>query len=115
KTPLVIRHQQVLVPCSFILIPLVRLDQIEKGKYKYPNQVHKVPVQTDFFHHEVTTPTFKSIVQGHTQHNNIEYQTDGHVQTVKTGNRKKQVGKLQCRCVRDILRKIGLQCRCYRS
>ena len=44
--------------CHFFIVS--ELYQVKESENKYPNQIHKVPVQTNFFHHFVTSPAFIS-------------------------------------------------------
>ena len=55
---------------SYSVISLY-LNKIKTKKYKYPNKVHKVPVQTSFFNHQVMTTFVKYPLHCHNQHNDI--------------------------------------------
>ena len=39
-------------------------DEVKEGEYKHPDQVYKVPVQTNFFNHLIMAALFKRTVGG---------------------------------------------------
>ena len=71
-----------------------KLDEVEKGEDKDPNQINKVPVQTDFFDGFVGTPSIKNSGHGHDRHDNIDNNPTKNVETMKAGDGKKQVGEI---------------------
>src|SRR3954465_9022716 len=74
------------------------LNKIETGKYKYPNKIHKMPIQTGFLNHKIMAPLFKFIFQCHNKHDDINYHTGKHMEAVKAGNGEKEICKICCRC-----------------
>ena len=62
------------------------LNEIKAKEYEYPNQVHKVPVQTSLFDHQVMTPSLKGSVHGHDQHDNVDDHAGEYVETMEAGD-----------------------------
>src|SRR5579871_1551312 len=75
------------------------LNEIEECKHKYPNEVHKVPVQTNLFHHLITSATI--VHSGHSSiiDQEVEHHTAEYVKTVETCDEEKEV----CEIVRAVL------------
>jgi hypothetical protein len=65
------------------------LDQIKQGEYKYPNQVYKVPVETNFFNHLVMSSfvinSYSCLVKAKEQQEN----TNRYVETMESSNEEK--------------------------
>ena len=70
------------------------LNQVETQEHKYPNEIYKVPVKTNFFNHFIVTATLVNAVRCIYQHQNIEDNTAQYVTAVETGNGKEQVVEL---------------------
>ena len=70
-----------------------QLYQVEEGKHKYPNQVYKVPIQSYFFHHFIMSSTLIGAQNNIKKYNDIDNDSREYVETVKTGNKEKEVGK----------------------
>lgn len=50
-----------------------RLNQVEEGKYEHPNQVNKVPVQTNFLNHLIVATTCIHACRGPVEDQNVQY------------------------------------------
>jgi hypothetical protein len=65
------------------------LDQIKQGKYKYPNQVYEVPVESDFLYHLVMASLvinpYCSLIEAKEQQEN----TNRYVETMESSNEEK--------------------------
>jgi hypothetical protein len=65
------------------------LDQIKQGKYKYPNQVYEVPVESDFLYHLVMASLvinpYCSLVEAKEQQEN----PNRYVETMESSNEEK--------------------------
>ena len=66
-------------------------DQIEYQEYEDPNQVHKVPVQTDFFNHFIPIVSLDIYSAGYVEHDDRKKDHTGeHVKSVKPRDEKEQ-------------------------
>src|SRR5215213_1031111 len=70
------------------------LDKIKAKEYKYPNKVHKVPVQSCFFNHQVMPAPVKRAVHGHNEHDHVDYNPGEHVKSVESCDGKEEIGKV---------------------
>ena len=70
-----------------------KLYQIEKGKYKYPDQIYKVPVQPHFFNHFIMSPALISTQNHIKKYDNIDDYSLEYVKTVEACDKEKEVGK----------------------
>ena len=65
------------------------LDQIKQGKYKYPNQIYEVPVESNFLYHLVMASlvinSYGSLVKAKEQQEN----TNRYVETMESSNEVK--------------------------
>src|SRR6185295_5096758 len=75
----------------FRIIQAYGLEQVKTRKYKYPNQVNEVPVQTCFFNHQVMASSVKRAIPGHDEHDNVDHYTGEYVKSVETGDGKEEV------------------------
>src|SRR6185436_9752972 len=64
------------------------LNKINTKEYKYPNKVHKVPVQTSFLDHQVMTASVKYTFPCHDQHYDVYYNTGEYVKAMETCDTK---------------------------
>src|SRR5215510_7285256 len=55
-------------------------------EYKYPDQIHKMPIQTCFFDHQIMSFAVEYTVGRHGQHYYIDDDPGKYVEAVKTGN-----------------------------
>src|SRR5690606_22160360 len=69
------------------------LDQIEKGKYKYPYQIYKVPVESDFLHHFVMPPSLISAQNNIEKNDHIDQHPGKNVETVKARDKEEKIRK----------------------
>ena len=53
-----------------------------------------MPVKTCFFYHVVMSPSIKSSIYRHKQHNNVDDHTRKNVKAMKAGYGEKEIGKI---------------------
>ena len=53
-----------------------------------------MPVQSGFFNHQVMTLSVKNTSPCHDQHNDIDDNAREYMESMKTGDRKKEIGKI---------------------
>src|SRR5688572_13625935 len=70
------------------------LNQVEESKYKNPDQVNKVQVQTNLFNHLVVTATVVNTHYSVVVHEEIEAHTTENVEAVKAGDKEKEGRKI---------------------
>ena len=69
------------------------LQKIKEGKYEYPNQIDKVPVQSCLFDHFVMSSFFICTYQYVNEYNDIDDHPAEYVKAVKSCNKEKEVSK----------------------
>ena len=69
------------------------LYQIKECKYKYPNQVNKVPVKTYFFDHFIVPSSFVCANDHIEKNNQIDKHARKYVESVKASDKKEEIGK----------------------
>src|SRR5690606_32549616 len=74
---------------------LIRLNQIEKGKDKDPNQIHKMPVQTDLLNHFVGSTAFVSAQHYIVENDEVDDHSREYVEAVESCDEEKEIGKLR--------------------
>lgn len=77
--------------CHFIFFS--ELYQVKEGEYKYPNQIHKVPIQPNFFDHFIASPSLISSQDHIKEDNDIKDNSRKYVKTVKSCNKEKEICK----------------------
>src|SRR5690606_36282220 len=75
------------------------LNQVEKSKHKYPNQIHYVPIQTHSLDHLIATTPVVEYGSSSIENQEQEAHPYGHVETMESCYEEEQVGK----CDRSIL------------
>lgn len=70
-----------------------KLNQIEKSKYEYPDQIDKVPIKSDFFDHLIMAPSFIGAQDHIKEYDQIEYDAREYVKAVKARNKEKEIGE----------------------
>jgi len=69
------------------------LYQIKECKYKYPYQIHKVPVESNFFYHLIVASAFVSTENHVKENDNVDHHPGKYVESVKTCYKEKEIGK----------------------
>src|SRR5690554_4344593 len=81
--------------CLFVFhcLTIENLYKIKECKYKYPDQIHKVPIQSYFFNHFIMAPALIRTDNYIEKNNTVQKDTDGNVESVETGYKEKEIGK----------------------
>jgi hypothetical protein len=73
----------------------LNLNKVKEREHEDPNEVHKVPVKTNFFNHFIMTPsivnTHHSVVINH----EVETNTTEHVKSMESGNEEKESSEIR--------------------
>ena len=72
----------------------MQLDEVKEGKYKYPNKVYKVPVQTNFLYHFIMTSLVKDADHCLVKDDKVDEYPTEYVESMKTSDKEKQCGKI---------------------
>lgn len=72
-----------------------RLNQIEESEYKHPNEVYKVPVQTNFLNHFVMAAAVIYACHGVVVNHKIQTYTREYVETMETGDEEEKRRKIR--------------------
>ena len=70
------------------------LEQVEAGKYEYPYEVYKVPVQADLLYHLVVPATLIGAVHRIDQDHDVKAYAGEYVAAMETGNRKEVIEEI---------------------
>src|SRR5690606_26622067 len=73
----------------------IELYQVKERKYEHPNEIHKVPVQPDFFHHFVVSSSLVNARYSVVIHHEVETNPTKHVEAVETGYEEEKGGKIR--------------------
>jgi hypothetical protein len=75
------------------LLKILLLNKVKEGKYKYPNQIDKVPVQSYFLYHFITFSMLVGTYNNIKEDNDVNQYSRENVKTVKTCNKEKEICK----------------------
>ena len=69
------------------------LNEIEKCKYKDPDQIDKVPIQPYFFHHFIMSSFFIGSYNHIQKYDEVDDDPRKNVETMKAGYKKEKISK----------------------
>src|SRR6478735_1687605 len=84
---------------------MLSLYKIKESKYKDPNEVYKVPIQSDFLHHLIVTSTFVNTSYCIEINQEVKTNSAKYVESMEPCDEEKEVGKVRRTVL--ILHEIG--------